>query len=92
VFLTIFSHIFMFGFISRIDRSGRMAALTPSMLMVGTAIGPFLAGTVVGAYGYHALGLTAAALAWVSAGCYFATGIGARDFMALPLGLPDAAE
>jgi predicted MFS family arabinose efflux permease len=92
VFLTIFSHIFMFGFISRIDRSGRMAALTPSMLMVGTAIGPFLAGTVVGAYGYHALGLTAAALAWISAGCYFATGIGARDFMALPLGVPDAAE
>ncbi|MDE8344982.1 MAG: hypothetical protein POH28_02225 [Acidocella sp.] len=92
VFLTIFSHIFMFGFISRIDRSGRMAALTPSMLMIGTAIGPFLAGTVVGAYGYPALGLTAAVLAWTSAGCYFATGIGARDFMALPVGMADAAE
>ncbi len=84
VFLIIFSHIFMFGFISKMDRSGRMAALTPSMLMVGTAIGPFLAGTVVGAYGYPALGVTAAALAWTSAICYFMAGNKAHDFVALP--------
>lgn len=85
VFLTIFSHIFMFGFISRMDRSGRMAALTPSMLMIGTAIGPFLAGTMVGAYGYPALGVTAAALAWSSAVCYFMAGNRAHDFVAMPV-------
>ncbi len=84
VFLIIFSHIFMFGFISKMDRSGRMAALTPSMLMVGTAIGPFLAGSVVGAYGYPALGVTAAALAWSSAICYFMAGNKAHDFVAMP--------
>jgi predicted MFS family arabinose efflux permease len=95
VFLTIFSHIFMFGFISRMDRSGRMAALTPSMLMIGTAVGPVLAGTVVHLSGYPALGLMAAVMAWVSAGCYFLTGIGARDFLAVGapvLPLMEAAE
>lgn len=93
VFLTIFSHIFMFGFISRLDRSGRMAALTPTMLMIGTAIGPFLAGTVVGIAGYPALGMMAAGLAWASATCYFFTGVSARDFMAIPDQLiADAAE
>ncbi len=93
VFLTIFSHIFMFGFISKMDRSGRMAALTPSMLMVGTATGPFLAGTVVGAYGYPALGMTAAALAWTSAACYFMAGNRAQDFVAMPVAIMgDAGE
>ncbi len=93
VFLTIFSHIFMFGFISRLDRSGRMAALTPTMLMIGTAAGPFLAGTMVGVAGYPALGFLAAGLAWASAACYFFTGVSARDFMAIPDTLiADAAE
>lgn len=86
VFLTIFSHIFMFGFISRIDRSGRMAALTPAMLMIGTATGPALAGMVVHLAGYPALGFTAAGLAWLSALCYVSAGFGARAFF-----LPGAA-
>ena len=70
VFLVVFSHVFMFGLIAKLDRSGHMAALTPAMMMIGTAIGPFLGGGVVTGFGYPALGITAAMLAWGAAACF----------------------
>ncbi|WP_316188831.1 MFS transporter [Bradyrhizobium sp. SZCCHNS1054] len=70
VFLVVFSHVFMFGLIAKLDRSGHMAALTPAMMMIGTAIGPFLGGSVVTCFGYPALGITAAMLAWGAAACF----------------------
>lgn len=80
VFLVIFGHIFIFGFMSRIDPSGRLPALTPAMLMTGTAIGPILAGVVVQTSGYTALGLVAACFAWLSALTYALAGLsGVRD-------------
>ena len=47
VFVTIFGHTFIFGLFAKLDPTGRMNASTPSMLMLGTAIGPALGGTVV---------------------------------------------
>ena len=80
VFLVVFSHVFMFGLIAKLDRNGRMAALTPAMMMLGTASGPFLGGSIVSAFGYSALGMAAAALAWAAAACFLGVRLRARAF------------
>ena len=56
VFVMIFTHVFLFGLIARLDPSGRAAASTPAMNMTGSAIGPFLGGTLVVGFGYTAIG------------------------------------
>lgn len=58
----IFTHTFVFGFLARLDGSGRTLAATPAMLMIGSALGPFLGGTLVEAFGYGALAGIAALL------------------------------
>lgn len=59
----IFTHTFAFGLLAHLDTSGRTLTGTPAMLMVGSAIGPFLGGTLVNAFGYEALAVAAAVLA-----------------------------
>ncbi|NML47072.1 MFS transporter [Ramlibacter sp. G-1-2-2] len=59
VAVVIFSHTFCFGLLASLDRSGRAVAATPAMLMVGSAIGPILGGTLVKGFGYPALGAAA---------------------------------
>lgn len=59
VFLLIFTHTFAFGLLAALDPSGRAVAGTPAMVMVGAAIGPILAGTLVKLVGYPALGVAA---------------------------------
>lgn len=66
----IFMHTFAFGFIATTDTSGRAAAATPAMLMTGSAIGPFLAGSLVAHDGYAALGPAVAVISVVAATCY----------------------
>lgn len=56
VFVMIFTHVFLFGLIAKLDPSGRAAASTPAMNMTGSAIGPFLGGTLVVGFGYTAIG------------------------------------
>lgn len=46
-FTILFIHTFAFGLLARLDLTGRAVAATPAMLMVGAAIGPFIAGTLV---------------------------------------------
>jgi predicted MFS family arabinose efflux permease len=65
----IFTHTFAFGRLAALDPSGRAVASTPAMLMVGSAIGPFLGGTLVKASGYEALGLVALCFAAVAVIC-----------------------
>jgi ABC-type branched-subunit amino acid transport system substrate-binding protein/predicted MFS family arabinose efflux permease len=55
----IFTHTFAFGLIARLDPSGRALAATPAMLMVGSALGPVLGGTLVKALGFGSLGWAA---------------------------------
>lgn len=55
VTLVIFTHTFIFGLLAKIDPSGRSVAATPAMMMVGSAIGPLLGGTIVSTIGYHGL-------------------------------------
>lgn len=66
----IFTHTFAFGLLARLDQSGRALAATPAMLMVGSAIGPVLGGTLVKNFGYEAVALCAACLAVVAVYCF----------------------
>ena len=58
----IFTHIFTFGVLARLDPSGRAVSATPAMLMIGSAIGPVLGGTLVKFFGYGAIGWAAVAI------------------------------
>jgi predicted MFS family arabinose efflux permease len=62
----IFTHTFAFGLLAKLDTSGRTLTGTPAMLMVGSAIGPLLGGTIVNMFGYEALSVCASILAVVA--------------------------
>lgn len=66
VSLVIFTHVFMFGLLSRVEPSGRAVAATPAMMMIGSAVGPVLGGTIVAGVGYRGLGWAAAVIAAVA--------------------------
>jgi predicted MFS family arabinose efflux permease len=66
VSVVIFTHTFLFGLLSRLDRSGRTVAGTPAMMMVGSCTGPALGGAVVQGLGYAGLGWVAAGIAAVA--------------------------
>jgi len=55
----LFTHTFAFGLLAKLDVTGRATAATPAMLMIGSAIGPVLGGTLVKAFGYGGLGAAA---------------------------------
>lgn len=59
VAVVIFTHIFLFGLLARLDVSGRMVAATPAMMMLGSCTGPAIAGLVVNRVGYEGLGYVA---------------------------------
>jgi predicted MFS family arabinose efflux permease len=66
----IFTHTFAFGLLARLDESGRALTGTPAMLMIGSAVGPFLGGTLVNVFGYESLAVAAACLAVVAVFCF----------------------
>jgi predicted MFS family arabinose efflux permease len=66
VSMAIFTHVFLFGLLSRLDTSGRAVAATPAMLMVGSCIGPALGGAIVQGVGYPGLGWAACVIAGIA--------------------------
>jgi len=66
----IFTHTFAFGLLAQLDTSGRTLTGTPAMLMVGSAIGPFLGGTLVNAFGYESLAAAAVVLSIAAVFCF----------------------
>ncbi len=66
----VFTHTFAFGLLARLDPSGRALAATPAMLMTGSAIGPFLGGTLITSSGYAALAIAAICLAAAAVFCF----------------------
>jgi MFS family permease len=58
----VMTHTFVFGIIAKLDRSGRAVAATPAMMMVGSAMGPIMAGTLVKFVGLDGLGFAAIAV------------------------------
>jgi predicted MFS family arabinose efflux permease len=87
IFVTIFGHTFIFGLFARFDPTGRINASTPSMLMLGTAIGPVVGGVVLQRWGFPAMGLTSAAVAFAGAACFAAIAWRTRG-IALPARAP----
>jgi predicted MFS family arabinose efflux permease len=69
-FIMIFTHTFLFGYMAKLDVTGRIVSSTAAMLMTGSAIGPFLGGNIVQSFSYSALGVTCFAIALISAGFY----------------------
>ena len=89
--MIIFGHNFMFSLIAKLDPTGRTAATTPAMLMIGSAVGPILGGTLVEAYGYPSLSVAAVAISLVGMSCFIAIRRDARRLaLATPL-LPSLA-
>lgn len=66
VFMVIFTHNFLFGLLSRLDPSGRAAAATPAMMMIGSCIGPALGGALVQGLGYPGLGWMACGVSCIA--------------------------
>lgn len=62
----IFTHTFVFGFIARYDPTGSAVSATPAMLMTGSAIAPLLGGALVEIFGFGAIGIFAAIVAFGS--------------------------
>lgn len=77
VFVMIFAHTFVFGLIAAADPSGRAVALTPAMLMTGSALGPLVGGTLVVHSGFESLGYAVAVIATVAALSFVRFGIAA---------------
>ncbi|WP_197433964.1 MFS transporter [Agrobacterium vitis] len=71
VAIVIFTHVFLFGLLSKIDETGRAVAATPAMMMIGSAIGPALGGGIVGTIGYHGLGWASVCIAAVASTLIF---------------------
>lgn len=70
VAVQIFTHTFIFGWLSQHDRSGRAVALTPAMLMSGAALGPVLGGVLTSAFGLGSLGWAVLAVDCVALACF----------------------
>jgi predicted MFS family arabinose efflux permease len=66
----IFTHTFAFGLLARMDPSGKAVAATPAMLMIGSAVGPVLGGTLVKFLGYPAIGVVAVIAASAAVICF----------------------
>lgn len=74
----IFAHPFLFGLTARLDPSGRANALTPAMLMIGSALAPAVAGVVAERFGFAGLGLAVAGFGIVGIACFLALGRSVR--------------
>lgn len=59
VSVMLFAHTFAFGQLATLDVTGRAVAATPAMVMIGSAMGPIIGGTIVKAVGYGGLGVAA---------------------------------
>jgi predicted MFS family arabinose efflux permease len=62
VSVMLFTHTFAFGRLAALDVTGRAVAATPAMVMIGSAMGPIIGGTIVKEVGYGGLGVAALAI------------------------------
>jgi len=70
VAVMLFTHVFGFGLLARLETTGRMLAATPAIMMSGGAIGPVLGGTLVKFSSYQALGLAAVVMGVAALVCF----------------------
>ncbi len=70
VAVMLFTHVFGFGLLAKIETTGRALAATPAMMMTGAAIGPVLGGTLVKFAGYPAIGFAALLIGGTALLCF----------------------
>jgi predicted MFS family arabinose efflux permease len=70
VAVMLFTHVFGFGLLARMETTGRALAATPAMMMSGAAIGPVLGGTLVKFASYQTLGMAAVAIGVAALLCF----------------------
>lgn len=72
IFITtlLFAQVFAFGYIATLDPSGRASALSPSIMLMGSGLGPVLGGSVVKVFGYPALSIIGLVLATIVIYCF----------------------
>lgn len=71
VAVMLFTHTFAFGDLARLDVTGRVVAATPAMVIIGSAIGPVLGGTLAKLAGYGAIGAAAAVIVAMALVCFW---------------------
>ncbi|WP_075790941.1 MFS transporter [Massilia putida] len=93
-FVIIFAHPFVFGLTARLDPSGRTNALTPAMLMIGSALAPAIAGIVAQRFGFAGLGMAVAGFGAIGVTCFALLGRGMKRSRAgqAPLTAAPAAD
>lgn len=79
VAVMLFTHTFAFGALARIDVTGRVVAATPAMVMIGSAIGPVLGGTLAKLASYEAIGVAAAVVDVIALICFWCMARGSRS-------------
>ena len=70
VAVMLFTHTFAFGELARREITGRVVAATPAMVMIGSAIGPVLGGTLAKLSGYTAIGVAAVLIDLLALVCF----------------------
>lgn len=70
VAVMLFTHVFGFGLLARMEPTGRLLAATPAIMMSGGAIGPVLGGTLVKFSSYQALGVFAVVVGAAALLCF----------------------
>jgi predicted MFS family arabinose efflux permease len=70
VAVMLFTHVFGFGLLARMETTGRALAATPAMMLSGAAIGPVLGGTLVKFASYPAIGLAAVLIGALALFCF----------------------
>lgn len=66
----LFTHVFGFGLLARLETTGRALAATPAIMMSGGAIGPVLGGTLIKFSSYPALGVAAVVMGVAACVCF----------------------
>jgi predicted MFS family arabinose efflux permease len=81
VSVMLFTHVFGFGLLAKLETTGRALAATPAIMMAGGAIGPVLGGTLIKFSNYQALGAAAVVMGIVALACFsrLPTVVASRD-------------
>ncbi len=70
VAVMLFTHVFGFGLLARMETTGRAMAATPAIMLSGAAIGPVLGGTLVKIASYPAIGMAAVLIGALAMICF----------------------
>jgi predicted MFS family arabinose efflux permease len=85
VAVMLFTHVFGFGLLARMDTTGQVLAATPAIMMSGGALGPVLGGTLVKFSSYQALGVAAVVMGALALICFTQLpSVGTRRIKAVP--------